>query len=450
MAVTMNSAAPLPRFGTSSGSHSVLDHPVPQFLFYAILFTIPYFRFRDLPGPFFMKADYLLTAALLAIILPALVVHRLAPDRLSGRIWLPLGLFFLVNLASSLLSPFPDTAFVGMVVLTAVVVFLTINMLMLNDRGVESTLPWVLGASVGLNALLASLGYFVGFDAFTDGGRAYGGTISANNMALMCVYVLPMMVFMSIYGRTPTQKAIAVGLTLLVLSGLVATESRGGFVNLIAVAGLLALQFRHHFDPRYLGLVVGGGGALLIAFLVIVPQDYFERQASLQMLVDWAQGTGGALAQDSALDRRASYLEVARQVFPERPLLGSGANTFQAHWLQSEETRWFDMEPRPAHNTYIETLIGTGLIGFAAFLILLFVTYQNYRTAEKMLRDHGDERAAHLAGAYKIAFLSIVIYFFVKSGLDHKFFVLALPLSDAVRRYAQHRVRALASGQVQP
>jgi len=108
------------------------------------------------------------------------------------------------------------------------------------------------------------------------------------------------------------------------------------------------------------------------------------------------------------------------------------------------ETRWFDMEKRPAHNTYVEVLIGTGLVGLASFLILLAFVFRNYVNAEHMLRRAGEDRAAHLVGAYKIAFLAILIYFFVKSGIDHKYFILAIPLSVAVLRYAKNRVAGLA------
>ena len=81
-----------------------------------------------------------------------------------------------------------------------------------------------------------------------------------------------------------------------------------------------------------------------------------------------------------------------------------------------------------------------GTLGLIAFLTLLAMTYNNYRTAERMLRDAGDERGAHLIGAYKIAFLAVLVYFFFKSGIDHKYFILAMPISVAALRYARARV----------
>jgi O-antigen ligase len=438
--------------GTAPGvpRPGVVDHPVAQTLYYAILFTIPYFRFRDLPGPFFMKVDYLLTAALLAIVIPAVIASKVAPARLQANIWRPLGVFVLINVASALLSPYPSAAMNGVIILAAVVIFLTINLVMINDRGVETYLPWVLGVSAGLNAFLACLGYFAGVDYFTLGNRGIGGTISANNMALMSVFVLPIMAYWAVQGSTVPRRLVGLGLGMLLVAGLVATESRGGFVNLLAVVGLLLFQYRHHFEPRYLGLVVGGGAAVIFAVLVLVPQEYIQRQASLELVVEWMTGDARESSQDSALDRRAAYLTVAMDAFPQRPILGSGPDTFKEIWYRSMETRWFAMEKRPAHNTYIEVLVGTGVVGVVSYLILLAVVFRNYVNAEHMLRQAGDERAAHLVGAYKIAFLAVLVYFFVKSGIDHKYFILAMPLSVAVLRYAKNRVAGLAQDRGQP
>jgi O-antigen ligase len=442
-----DSSTPADRGTGGMPGSGVLDSGVAQALFYAILFTIPYFRFRDLPGPFFMKVDYLLTAALLVIVVPVLLANKAVPGRLQANLWRPIGLFMLINVASTVLSPYPQAAVLGLVLLGAVVIFFTINLAMINDRGIETYLPYVLGLSSGINAFLACIGYFLGVDYFVhESGRGVGGTIGANNMALMAVFVIPLMVYWAVLGETTLRRVLGIGLTLLLIAALVATESRGGFLNLIAVLGLLLLQFRHHFHPRHLGLVVGGAAAVMVAVVTLVPQDYLERQASLRLIVEWVTGDTGEISRDYALDRRTAYLSVAMDAFPERPILGSGPDTFPKIWVQSMETRWFDMEERPAHNTYIEVLIGAGAVGLIAFLTLLAMTYNNYRTAERMLRDAGDERGAHLIGAYKIAFLAVLVYFFFKSGIDHKYFILAMPISVAALRYARARVARGPSG----
>lgn len=447
-AIPHSAARPRSRAGTSARDlrdpSSFIDSPLIQAIFYSIIFTIPFFRFRDIGDLVFLKVDWLLMALLLALVVPAMLVSKIAPGRIEGRIWGPLFIFLVVNAVSSVLSPYPDTALAGMVLLGQVMIFLTVNMLLLNDRGVESTLPWVLGISIGLNSVLAVLGYIFGIDIFTqeaaEGGvRGVGGTISSNNVALMCVFTIPLMVYMLIHATTPARRLLALALTLLLVAGVVVSESRGGFLNFIGVSGLVAWQFRHHFDPRHIGLVMAGIAALLLVFLLIVPQDFFERQASVRVLLDSLTGESNELVTDSALDRRAAYLDVAGDVFWERPFLGHGTDSFKRLWVDSEQTRWFAMEERPAHNTYAEVLVGTGLIGLAAFLLLLWVTYSNYRQAEKTLAAIGDESGRLLMASYRIAFISILVYFLVKSGIDHKIFILALPLSDAVRRYALRR-----------
>ena len=66
---------------------------------------------------------------------------------------------------------------------------------------------------------------------------------------------------------------------------------------------------------------------------------------------------------------RADYWAVAWDMGRESPLLGSGAGSYEAHWLRDRPASYpFDV--RDAHNLYLETLAEVGLVG----LILLVVT----------------------------------------------------------------------------
>jgi O-antigen ligase len=225
----------------------------------------------------------------------------------------------------------------------------------------------------------------------------------------------------------------------LLVAGLIASESRGGFLTFIIVSALTAWSFRLHFRPHYLGLIIGAVGVAAIGFLVSVPQDYWERQATLQLLGAAVTESRAHLHEDAALDRRAAYLIVAGQAFVDAPLLGHGPDTFDEIWFRSSVSDAYKNERRPAHNTYAEVLVGSGLTGLAVFVGLLWVVYKNYRNAEIELRRIGDLRGAQLCGCYRIAFIGVLAYLFLKSGLDHKLFLLAIPLSGSVRGFARRR-----------
>jgi O-antigen ligase len=407
------------------------DLRLPQLLFLLLVATVPFFRWRQLPGPEFMKLDWLLMAALLLFLGPYLLLHKSPPARLRSNIWLPLALFLIANLVANLVSPYPEQSWSGFIGLLQGSLFILVATLMLNDRSVTSTLPLVLGLSVGLNALFSAMQYFLGIELFDQTGvRSYGATISANNMALMCIFTLPLMIYWGIFGPTPNQRWLGRVLAVLLVMGVFSTVSRGGFLGMILVLVLVAVQYRRRFHPRYLGLLVAGLAIAAIMVVSVLPQDFFERQASLV-----TQGT-----EDESVSRRSYYIQVGWEAFQQRPIIGWGTSSFQEIWVRSEVTRLFNMEKRPAHNTYMEVAVGSGLLGLAAFGLLLGCAYWNYRTADRLLRAQGHEAEAHLMGAYKLGMMAVLFYFLIKSGLEHKHYLLALPLSHAALSYARRRV----------
>lgn len=421
----------------SSTPRGALDHPLTQFLFYAIIATIPFFRWRQLPGPDFMKVDWLLFGLLLLIVGPYLVMQKTAPSRLKSNIWAPLTLFLIANFVAYLLSPYPDQAWSGMVTLLQGAIFMVITLLMVSTRGFETSLLSTIGFSLGLGALMSVLGYFGGIELFNQAGseRAYGGTISSNNMALMCVFTFPIMVYWAVYADTARMRMVGLVLATLMVLGVISTVSRGGFLNLIVVSLLLAYQYKGNFKPRHLGLIVAIIGISFVVVVSVIPEDFFVRQASLI-----TEGT-----EDKSLDRRSSYVTVAVDAFQEKPVIGWGPDTFKKLWISSLETRWFNMVERPAHNTYLEVIVGTGIIGLILFLFLLGRSYFNYRNAEKLLISHGMEKEARLVGSFKLGLISVCMYFFIKSGLEQKYFLMIIPLSEVAARYAREKVANIAS-----
>jgi len=407
------------------------DHPLLQAMFYVIIASIPFFRWRQLPIAD-IKIDWLLTALLVLFLAPYLVIQKQPPRRLSGSIWSPLVLFLLANFIAYLVSPFPEQALSGLISLLMGFLFIVITGLMISDTGFEKTMPFTLGVSMGAGALMSALGYFANVEIFSQiqGERAYGGSISANNMALMCVFVFPVMVHWAVYAKTPQMRMTGIALAGLQFLGMISTVSRGGFLSIILISILLVLQYRKKFQPKHLGLVVAIAGAGVIVAASVIPKEFFIRQASLI-----TEGT-----QDKSLDRRSSYVIVAMDAIEERPLIGWGTDVFKKIWVRSEETKKFKMEERPAHNTYLEVSVGSGIIGITAFLLLMWRAFYGFHSSEKRLMKHGFESEAQLCAAYKLSLLAVMLYFLIKSGLDHKYFLMILPLSTAAVRFANSKL----------
>ena len=247
-----------------------------------------------------------------------------------------------------------------------------------------------------------------------------GLTIGSNNMALMGVFTMPLLVHWMLYAKNRKSTITAVLLLIVNILGVISSASRGGFLSLAIITLLLLFELRHRFHPRYLGLVIVVTGIVMVSVISVVPERYFQRQQTIMK---------GSEA-DRSTKRRKGYLVVGWNSIKKHPLLGTGTFSFRKVWVNSEMTKYFDMEERPAHNTYLEILVGTGIIGFFFFMMLLWQTFSNFTKARRLFSNAGLHSMASLASAYRLSFVAVTIYFLFKSGLDHKLFLLSVPLSQ--------------------
>lgn len=413
--------------------NSCFDNSVVHWCFIIIICSVPFFKWRALPGPSFMRVDWLAMGALILLVAPCIMSNKSSLSRLDSGIWGPYLLFLFINLVSFLISPFPDNASSGLITLIQGFVLVIMTIMVVSPLVLEGELFWAIVWSTGIGALLACLGYFGGMEQFQQEGsnRGVGATLSSNNMAIMCIFAYPLVVFAMIYAKTRIGKLLGFVFTLFIIGGVIGTISRAGFLVMLLTSVLLVNQFRSKFQVRYFGLVIAAFSVVTVTAVLFLPDDFVERQLTL---------VNDAPAQDRSLDRRSAYVSVALDAFQKNPILGSGPDTFKAQWLNSVETRFFDMTERPAHNTYLEVLVANGSIGFLIFLFLLWKMYKNFDSAEKNLRQHGLERESHLASAFKYSFIGVCLYFFFKSGLEHKYFLLLIGLAGVIKYYELFKI----------
>ena len=397
----------------------IVHSPLAQFFFYVVLALIPYYQLRHqspgLPLDWYMAIISLFFAGLYFIFTKEI------PPRFYNRLNRWLFLFFIVNCIASLLSPYPVQVLSGMTDLLLGYVFIYLNLLFITRKGFVSTLPLVLGWSVCLNALFASIGYFGGVQYFTHAGttRTYGYTIGANNMALMGCFMLPILLNFVIHGTTGFRKFMALVGMVVGIAGIISSASRAGFLIMIFLSLLLPVQYRKKFHPKDLGVILT---CLLLGacvVLVSVPESYFERQQTLV-----------AKSKDSSLRRRAAYIKVALSSFSENPFWGTGTDSFKKIWERSHENRKYDLTARAAHNMYLEVLVGSGSLGIILFMGILYQALRDFTLAKNEFSLRGDEAMASLIGAYRLSLCVILVYLFFKSAQNHKLYFLILSLSQ--------------------
>ncbi|MEH0019287.1 MAG: O-antigen ligase family protein [Desulfobacter sp.] len=405
-----------------SSDSGILSGPLSQFFYYSVLCTIPFYFWRQFTPV--IPLDWYLTLVLVGILFVYLATEKCMPPLFSNNLNRWFLLFFFVNVISSLLSSYHAVAFDGLVVLIQVYIFVFINLSFLTEKGIFGILPVVLAAAAGVNGLIAGMDYFLDFNPFYESEftrAAYGLTTGANNLSLMSVFVIPPMVNKVLNAERPVLFFFYMSLIMANIIGLVSSESRGGFLIFFVMAVMVLVSNRHRFRPRFLGLAISGFALMVLVIASAIPDAYFSRQKTI--LSD---------RPDVSFQRRAAYIRVGMDAFYKNPILGSGTSTFPQIWLESRETLFFKIQERGAHNTYLDILVGAGLLGLFVFFGLLSRVARDFITAIRNYDLVQDIEKRDMTQAYLVSFLTVAAYCLLKTLVDHKFFILAISVSQVV------------------
>ncbi len=411
-------------------------NPFSEFLYYAIIFVIPFYKWRTLIEAYpSIKIDYVLAVFLAIILLPHLLTQKKIFEYIKSNVWKWLLLFLVVDFVATVLSPYPHAAWRGFRIIVLICIYVALNLLMITEKGFKKTLPKIVIFSVTIAASTAIIGYVFKLEDWTApvevpaGVRAGRGVaVSANNLSLMIVFIFPLLWHWFIYSSRLFSKQIAILLMIINFIGLVSTFSRSGFLLLNITLLLLIFQYRRHFfSIRYLGIILSVFLVVMMAIVLFIPKSYIERQKSLLL------GTKA----DTSIERRADYIPVALDAFKKHPIIGTGMYTFRIIWTKSERAQKLKVEEREAHNTYLDVLVGTGIIGLTLFLALILQCIRNFSRAINIFETIEDEETASIIKAYRISFISILIDFFTYSVIEHNFFVMGIALSGIAVKMAE-------------
>jgi hypothetical protein len=209
---------------------------------------------------------------------------------------------------------------------------------------------------------------------------------------------------------------------------LIASEThRVALVVLACSVGAMALRAICCLADRRIDAIPVGGRARRVAWLVaaavtcatVIVTDLPQRADAQRHAFFEEQEVGGTGDQrdrlsDFGANGRVQHWDVARAVFREHTLMGSGAGTFRLQW---ERDRDIKMNVVDAHSLYLEVLAELGWPGLLALAVAILTPLG---VAAARLR--GTEHHAHAA------FLAGALVLLVHAGIDWDWEMPALVL----------------------
>lgn len=206
-------------------------------------------------------------------------------------------------------------------------------------------------------SLYALFQYFV-YDSGTHALRAHGPLINPNSLAsLFNLGLIPFFGIMVSASEKKTRQ-IATALAILLFAGLIATESRGGFVAAIASMAVLCMILK----PAGKTIVMPVG--MMAAVFIFLP--FLAHGRLLHRL-----GGMAAPMADPAIVERFSIWRASWRMFLDHPLTGTGPGTFSYYYSAYREPLMDRSAGFFAHLDPLQMGIELGFLGPVLFYTLL-------------------------------------------------------------------------------
>jgi putative inorganic carbon (hco3(-)) transporter len=319
-------------------------------LFVVLVYSVPGRLFFDDAG------DVGIAKAVAALALAALGCSWLLYERrlrTGGALGLALAIFFAWMAASAAwsLAPFITRQCIGEAAKFFAIFFLVTNVVDDVDRARQ--LLTVFAAASVIPAVGALWSYAHGQHLVEGTRAAWLGTFGdPNDLA----YHLATGIAVALGARrlergfcTRLMWAAGIGLMLIAI---LFTQSRGGLITTGAVLALYALQSVSRRRETVAIL------AVVIVAALVAPSATWQRASTTLAYEDDASALG-----------RIDAWNTGKSIFDERPLAGVGLGTFIVAW--AEYAPGNAGPARAPHNTFVEVLAETGLVGLVLFLTAL-------------------------------------------------------------------------------
>jgi probable O-glycosylation ligase (exosortase A-associated) len=319
-----------------------------------IVLVIPLEDFNELSG------GVSLFKLLSAIVFGGTAVHFLVfrrKDRLASapENWL-IGLFLLAAILSNFTVIAPPVTLDRTLRLIYV---LSLYLVAINVIRTEKDLRYLVWAFLASGLICVSYGFyghFLGRAAADSGARLTGTMDDPNEFAGAVVARLPLALCLLRVEKHWLKRLLLLVGAGMMICGIIMTWSRGGLLALVWALALFVLRQKRKL--AWLIIV----GIIILAVLATMPSSL---RARMDVMFSNEQGA------DTSLMRRMTYQIYGRKLFYQHPILGIGFSRFSEAYARSEYRFLQGPGKQVAHNTYLEILVGTGLMGFVPFMSLL-------------------------------------------------------------------------------
>lgn len=252
-----------------------------------------------------------------------------------------------------------------------------------------------------------------------------------NDVALVLLLPLSFAVSATIYRISKLDTLLAFVATPLILWAILATQSRGGLLGTIAVLAFIA--FRYMKSKLLVGALVVAGAVGLFA---------------MSNIADRTSGGAKEIAAagiDQSANERLIAWRAATNMAIHRPLTGVGIGNFASNYYFYTDA-WVG-RAMAVHSTWFGILAEGGVIAFAIFVSMVFLSWQSARNSLETLISLGVQGSAP---ALALGLQAAILGFCVSGTFLHQGFTWPIGIYIALISAIAHYTKKLANERSPP
>jgi len=280
------------------------------------------------------------------------------------------------------------------------IIYVVISIMLIKEE--KHLIRYVWGLILG-GMFIVYYGIYVSINqlATTVGGYAtgaYGMYENHNDYTYIIILIFPF-IYAFMRKQRLIMKIIMIILLLSCVVGILKSFSRGGILAFIIEIILLYIMFdpgsenkpvKKKFNVFYLAVI-------LTVSVAVIGYQYAQR----------AQFSGSSYTAEDAKSSRLELWKAGLEMFYRNPFLGVGVDRFGEYAKEYYELS-YDQLGKNAHNTYIQVLATTGLIGMLCYF--LFIKHILY--ALRNTKYDFNERYVGITDIKYAAIISLYSYLF--------------------------------------
>lgn len=250
-------------------------------------------------------------------------------------------------------------------------------------------------------------------------GRAHwiGIFENSNELAYILVMLVPLAAVLARHARYPMRILLGAAVSLYV-AAIYLTFSRGALIGLVGVVVLLAVRQRGLLLKVVMGLMLVGGMAFMAG--------------------SWTRSTNFTnIGQDYTFRQRIATVQAGMAMFAAHPLVGVGINCAVVAFPIYAPDDFKSRGALAVHNTLIQALSETGILGFIPFVLLIACAL--YHARQVALSDGLEPAGRRMAAGLEISLWGAMLCALSGGFLLSWFPYIVIALIASTRRIANAR-----------